>query len=569
MGYVPTDYDKYFDFNLVDFSRFDINIEPPTPPPLPPSDNSRNNQVRAAQSQEIQSESLTEEIHSEISQISSQEFQTDINRNLPQELENEINQESQREINQNSSHESQNQEIEVQSNQADQIQKSESQNSENNCEKFENLTQANLTENFEKSSELNSVKNTENSIEINSTKNSEKLNEKNSVKNFENLAQINHVENAEKLTKIISTKINQNSTINSEKLTEINQAKIFESSTTINSIKTPENPNENNPTKNLKKLANICENTQEICKNFLKNFDNSQLISPSCSKNSESFAEHCKKLAQDCEKLAEFCKKTSESKDLLENSTNFGDFNLKTSQIDVKFKSESEEKFEKKILDEKLENSSKSEENVLKICENNSLNIFDKSCEENLRKSNKNNSKNQNFIKIPTSSFKREKSADIEVNFNFDIVTYSIDGSKMKEKVNEKLSIEADVKEIECENVAENEIESHQGLKGDENCEILDFKRAGNLSEIDGNLKIEKLENVENNQSENTEDILRNLEGLPDFQDSIQGEIKVDKSVGNSQQITTKNDSEITTEEPEIESMSDFDHIPMEVRETS
>ncbi|KAG5667646.1 hypothetical protein PVAND_015620 [Polypedilum vanderplanki] len=42
MGYVPTDYDKYFEFNLVDFSNFDINIEPPTPPPLPPNNHQNN-----------------------------------------------------------------------------------------------------------------------------------------------------------------------------------------------------------------------------------------------------------------------------------------------------------------------------------------------------------------------------------------------------------------------------------------------------------------------------------------------------------------------------------------------
>lgn len=33
--FIPTDYDKYFNFDLIDYANFDINIPPPIPPPPP------------------------------------------------------------------------------------------------------------------------------------------------------------------------------------------------------------------------------------------------------------------------------------------------------------------------------------------------------------------------------------------------------------------------------------------------------------------------------------------------------------------------------------------------------
>lgn len=47
MGYVPSEYDKYFNFGLIDYSEFDINIEPPTPPPIP-----QNNSFQESQGQD-------------------------------------------------------------------------------------------------------------------------------------------------------------------------------------------------------------------------------------------------------------------------------------------------------------------------------------------------------------------------------------------------------------------------------------------------------------------------------------------------------------------------------------
>jgi hypothetical protein len=35
MGYIPDDQNINFNFDLVDYSDYSINIEPPTPPPLP------------------------------------------------------------------------------------------------------------------------------------------------------------------------------------------------------------------------------------------------------------------------------------------------------------------------------------------------------------------------------------------------------------------------------------------------------------------------------------------------------------------------------------------------------
>lgn len=36
MGYIPDESDLNFNFDIVDYSNYGINIEPPTPPPLPP-----------------------------------------------------------------------------------------------------------------------------------------------------------------------------------------------------------------------------------------------------------------------------------------------------------------------------------------------------------------------------------------------------------------------------------------------------------------------------------------------------------------------------------------------------
>lgn len=53
MGYVPSEYDKYFNFGLIDYSEFDINIEPPTPPPIPPNNNINNNQESQGQDDQV------------------------------------------------------------------------------------------------------------------------------------------------------------------------------------------------------------------------------------------------------------------------------------------------------------------------------------------------------------------------------------------------------------------------------------------------------------------------------------------------------------------------------------
>lgn len=35
MGYIPDESDLNYNFDIVDYSNYGINIEPPTPPPLP------------------------------------------------------------------------------------------------------------------------------------------------------------------------------------------------------------------------------------------------------------------------------------------------------------------------------------------------------------------------------------------------------------------------------------------------------------------------------------------------------------------------------------------------------
>lgn len=36
MGYIPEESELNFNFDIVDYANYGINIEPPTPPPLPP-----------------------------------------------------------------------------------------------------------------------------------------------------------------------------------------------------------------------------------------------------------------------------------------------------------------------------------------------------------------------------------------------------------------------------------------------------------------------------------------------------------------------------------------------------
>jgi len=57
MGYMPSEYDKYFSFGLIDYSEFDMNIEPPIPPPLPQNN---SNQESTQGRQDQISESITE-----------------------------------------------------------------------------------------------------------------------------------------------------------------------------------------------------------------------------------------------------------------------------------------------------------------------------------------------------------------------------------------------------------------------------------------------------------------------------------------------------------------------------
>lgn len=93
MGYVPSEYDKYFSFGLMDYSEFDINIEPPIPPPLP-QNSSHNNNQESAQGQDQISESITE--NSEFNQesiVKDQEIMPEQNQdeNLSVEVDGDMN----------------------------------------------------------------------------------------------------------------------------------------------------------------------------------------------------------------------------------------------------------------------------------------------------------------------------------------------------------------------------------------------------------------------------------------------------------------------------------------------
>ena len=89
MGYVPSEYDKYFNFGLIDYSEFDINIEPPTPPPIPQNNNNNNQESQGQEDQE----SIPENIDSSENQIKDQEIMPELNQDesLAVETDSDMN----------------------------------------------------------------------------------------------------------------------------------------------------------------------------------------------------------------------------------------------------------------------------------------------------------------------------------------------------------------------------------------------------------------------------------------------------------------------------------------------
>ncbi|KAL7021196.1 hypothetical protein ACKWTF_011794 [Chironomus riparius] len=75
MGYMPSEYDKYFNFGLIDYSEFDINIEPPTPPPIPQNNINTNQEDQVSMQENIDSSQESIE-----NQVKDQEIMPELNQ---------------------------------------------------------------------------------------------------------------------------------------------------------------------------------------------------------------------------------------------------------------------------------------------------------------------------------------------------------------------------------------------------------------------------------------------------------------------------------------------------------
>lgn len=91
---MPSEYDKYFSFGLIDYSEFDMNIEPPIPPPIPPPFENSNNNQESTQGQDQVIESITENSESnQESTVKDQEIMPEQNQdeNLSVEADGDMN----------------------------------------------------------------------------------------------------------------------------------------------------------------------------------------------------------------------------------------------------------------------------------------------------------------------------------------------------------------------------------------------------------------------------------------------------------------------------------------------
>lgn len=88
MGYVPSEYDKYFNFgllDLIDYSNFGVNIEPPSPPPIPQNSDIGSENVENSNIEEVRITDTTNipEQHTEDEgQVVENESDVDMNYNF-------------------------------------------------------------------------------------------------------------------------------------------------------------------------------------------------------------------------------------------------------------------------------------------------------------------------------------------------------------------------------------------------------------------------------------------------------------------------------------------------------